>query len=94
MVEDKHLDYLEELQELREYLRFLLNKDMLKELIALAELIDRSYVDSYCRIKENSEHGSNCGYAIKARDLFDRLQSQAIEKKIKYIYDIFLKDIK
>lgn len=84
------MDYMEELQELREYLKLLLNKEFLQSLIALAELIDRSYVDSYCKIKENSELKGDCGYAIKAKDLFERLQSKPIEKKIEYIYKTFI----
>lgn len=85
-------DYLEELQELRESLKQILNKDYLQGLIALAELIDRSYVDSYCKIKENSEYGSQCGYAIKARDLFVRLQEKAISKQIEYLYKNFIEE--
>jgi hypothetical protein len=83
---------LEELHELREYLRFLLNKPMLEELINLADLIDKSYVDSYMRIKENSEYGKDCGYARKALDLYDRLQSKSIGNKIKFIYETYIKE--
>ena len=85
-------DYLEHLYELREMLRWLLKKELLSELIALAELIDRSYVDSYNRIKENSDHGKNCGYAVKAKDLFLRLQEKPVSEKIKYIYETFIKE--
>jgi hypothetical protein len=73
-------------------LRWLLKKELLTELVSLAELIDRSYVESYNRIKENSEHGTNCGYAVKAKDLFIRLQSKPIEEKIKYIYETFVQE--
>lgn len=79
-------DYLDDLKELRESLRWLLNKKTLEELIALAELIDKSYVDSYCRIKENSEYGKECGYALKAKDLFMKFQEKGISDKIKKIY--------
>jgi hypothetical protein len=85
-------DYLEELYELREVLRWLLNKELLNELVEVAELIDKSYVDSYNRIKENSEHGTNCGYAVKAKDLFIRLQERPISNKIKYIYETFIQE--
>jgi hypothetical protein len=85
-------DYLEELYELREMLRWLLKKELLNELVMLAELIDRSYVDSYNRIQENSEHGKNCGYAVKAKDLFLRLQERPISDKIKYIYETFIQE--
>jgi hypothetical protein len=85
-------DYLEELFELREMLRWLLKKDLLKEMVALAEQIDNSYVDSYNRIKGNSEHGTNCGYAVKAKDLFIRLQEKPIAEKIKYIYETFIEE--
>ena len=84
-------DYMEELFDLREELRWLLNKQLLEELVALAELIDRSYVDSYNRIKENSEHGKSCGYAIKAKDLFIRLQEKGISRKITDIYNTYIK---
>jgi len=85
-------DYLEELFEVREILRSLLKKEFLSELVTLAELIDRSYVDSYNRISENSEHGKNCGYAAKAKDLFLRLQEAPISEKIKYIYKTFIEE--
>ena len=85
-------DYLEKLFELREMLRWLLRKDFLKEMVAVAELIDKSYVDSYNRIKENSEHGTNCGYAVKAKDLFLRLQEKPIAEKIEYIYKTFIEE--
>lgn len=85
-------DYLEELHELRGMLRWLLKKEFLSELVALAELIDRSYVDSYNRIKDNSDHGTNCGYAVKAKDLFLRLQEKPISEKIKYIYKTFIEE--
>lgn len=85
-------DYIEELYDLREDLKSLLRKDFLTELVALAELIDRSYVDSYKRLKENSEHGSNCGYAVKAKDLFCKFQEIGISKKIAYIYKTFIEE--
>ena len=83
---------MEELFELREMLRWLLKKELLSELVTLAEQIDKSYVDSYNRIKETSEHGANCGYAAKAKDLFLRLQEAPISEKIKYIYQTFIEE--
>jgi len=85
-------NYLEELYDLREMLRFVLRKDFLTELVALSELIDKSYVDSYNRIKENSEHGENCGYAAKAKELYLKLQDKPIAEKIKYIYKTFIEE--
>ena len=78
-------DYMEELFELRETLRWLLKKELLSELVTLAEQIDRSYVDSYNRIKENSEHGANCGYAAKAKQLFEKFQSQVIISQLQKV---------
>jgi len=83
-------DYLDELHELREKLRWLLNRELLEELVQLAEDIDKSYVDSYHRIKENSEHGSNCGYALKAKELFLQLQDKGIREKLEHIYQTFI----
>jgi len=83
-------DYIEELNELREQLRWLLKKETLVELVDLAEKIDNGFVDNYCRIKEQSEHGSNCGYAVKAKELFLKLAEQGISSKIKYIYETFI----
>jgi hypothetical protein len=85
-------DYLEELFELREMLRWLLKKELLSELVTLAEQIDKSYVDSYNRIKENSEYGANCGYAAKAKQLFIRFQEVPISEKIKHIYKTFIEE--
>jgi hypothetical protein len=83
-------NYLDELYELREILRWLLNKELLGELVSLAEEIDNSFVDSYHRIKENSSHGENCGYAAKAKDLFLEFQAKPIGEKIEYIYKSFI----
>lgn len=83
-------DYIEELQELRENLRWLLNKKLLQELVDLAEQIDNGYVDSYCRIKEQSEHGGNCDYAVKAKELFLKLADKQISSKIEHIYKTFI----
>jgi hypothetical protein len=91
MSNDEPKDYLEELFSLREELRWLLNKQLLEELVALAELIDRSYVDAYNRIKDNSENGKNCGYVVKSKDLFLRLQERGISKKIEFIFNTFIK---
>jgi len=87
---DENKDYLQELQELRDSLKVLLKREFLEELVALAEMIDKSYVDSYCRIVENSEFGKNCGYAAKAKDLFMKLSERPVSAKIKYIYETFL----
>jgi len=87
---DENKDYLQELQELRNALKILLKREFLEELVALAEMIDKSYVDSYCGIVENSRFGKNCGYAAKAKDLFMRLSEAPISAKIKHIYETFL----
>ena len=84
-------DYIQELNELRDLLKILLNKEYLQQLVELSELIDKSYVSSYCRIVENSEHGVNCGYAGKAKKLFLQLGEKDISNKIEYIYNTFLK---
>ena len=83
-------DYLLELNELRDMLKFLLNKELLQELVSLAEQIDHSYVDSYKRISDNSEHGTNCGYAAKAKDLFVKLQERPISEKIAHIFKTYI----
>ena len=86
------MDYLQELNELRQMLKVVLNKDFLVECVELAELIDKSYVESYSRIVENSEHGTNCGYAAKAKELFLRLSEAQVSEKIAYIFETFLKE--
>jgi len=85
-------EYLEELYQLRSCLKFLLRKEYLEELVELAQQIDRSYVDSYHSIKEQSEHGKDCGYAIKAKELFYALGEKDVTKKIKDIYETFIKN--
>lgn len=86
------LDYIEELGQLREWLRFYLRKEFLEELVAVADLIDKSYVDSYIGIKERSEHGKNCGYAVKAKELFMALGEKPLSAKITHIYKTFLEE--
>ena len=85
-------DYLDELYELREVLRFLLNAEMLNELVELAELIDKSYVDSYHRLKETSTYGKDCRYVAKAKDLFLKLQDNDIADKITKIYRTYIEE--
>lgn len=85
-------NYLEELFELREILRWLLKKSLLTEMVDLADFIDKSYVDSYNRIKENSDQGSNCGYAAKAKEMYLALQDAPIAEKITYIYKTFIEE--
>lgn len=84
-------DYLEELGELRDMLKWLLRKDFLEELVQLSEEIDKSYVGSYNRIKENSRWGKDCGYAAKAKELFMQFNEKSISEKIKHIYEAFIK---
>lgn len=85
---ESNKDLLDELFELREMLKWLLNKETLQELVILAEMIDRSYVDSYHGIKERSKYGANCGYAAKAKDLFINFHFNGIKSKIFDIYNI------
>lgn len=85
-------DYLIDLYELRQELKWLLRKDFLEELIALAELIDRSYVDAYQRISDNGEKGTNCGYAVKAKELFMKLSEHNISTKITDIYKNYIEE--
>ena len=84
--------YMEELHELRSMLKVVLNKEFLSQLVELAQKIDDSYVSTYCRISESSQHGKNCGYAVKAKDLFVRLQEAPIREKITYIYKTFIEE--
>jgi hypothetical protein len=88
----KHTDYLEDLNELRQHLKCLLKTDLLKELVELAEQIDATYIESYCRIKENSEHGSNCGYAARAKDLFLKMHEPEMRKLITHIYKTYIEE--
>lgn len=83
-------EYLEELYQLRSHLKFLLRKEYLEELVELAQLIDRSYVDNYHAIKEQSEHGKDCGYAIKAKELYLAFHERDVGAKIKKIYIDFI----
>ena len=85
---DEHKDLLDELYELREECKGILNKEFLQELVVLCEMIDRSYVDAYHGIKERSQYGANCGYAARAKDLFLKMHYQGIKKKITDIYNI------
>lgn len=85
-----HKDYMLELEELRQFLAWYLRKELLQELVELQELLNSSYVNRYQELCENSQHGTDCGYAIKAKELFMKLQERPITKKIKFIYENFL----
>ena len=86
------MDYLQELNELRKELKFVLRREYIEELIALQELLNHSYVERYCDIAEQSEYGTNCGYAAKCKDLFIKMKEHDISEKIKSIYETFIKE--
>ena len=85
-------NYLDELYELRQMLKFYLRKDFLEELVELADMIDHGFVINYHDIKERSKYGENCGFAAKAKDLFLKLKEKDISEKIEYIYKTFIEE--
>ena len=87
-------DYLFELEELRETLGWLLRKDFLEELVALKELLNRSYTSRYKDLCEASEHGTDCGIAQQAKNLFLKFQEKGISEKIAHIYKLYIEKLK
>lgn len=85
-----HSNYLEELYELRNSMRLMLNKDFLQALVELARLIDKSQVENHHHISDVSSKGFDCVYARQAQDVFMKLSEAAISDKIEYIYKTFI----
>jgi len=86
-----HKDYMVELEELRLFLSWFLKKDLLEELVSLQELLNHSVINRYKDICDNSEHKGNCGFAAKAKELFEKIQERPITEKIEYIYKNFVR---
>ena len=67
-------------------------KDLIEELEELRLLLDKAQTERYCWFAENSEHGKNCGYAMKAREIFDNFHSDEIKGKLSHITKTFYKE--
>ena len=83
-------DYLTELEDLRVKLTALV--PYIKELAELLDLLNKSYVNRYVDLVENSQWGPDCGYAVKAKNLFLAFQEAGISEKITELYEIYIKE--
>jgi len=77
-------NYLTELGELQDMLKWLLKKDLLQELVELQELLNKSFVTKYNNL--TSSRGNDCAWASRAKELFLQLQEKEISTKIKDLY--------
>lgn len=68
-------------------------KNLIEELEELRLLLDKSQTERYVWFSKNSEHKENCAYAMKAKELFEVLYADGIQKQLSHIYDTFYKEI-
>ena len=64
-------------------------KDLIEELEELRLLLDGAQTERYSWFKSSSENKENCAYAIKAKELFETLYSDEIQKKIENICKVY-----
>jgi len=67
-------------------------KNLIEELEELRLLLDKAQTERYRWFAENSEHGKDCGYAMKAKELFEAFYAEGIQKQLSHIYDTFYKE--
>lgn len=67
-------------------------KDLIEELEELRLLLNSAQTERYSWFANNSEHGKDCGYAMKAKDIFENFHSDEIQEKIQYIQRVFYKE--
>lgn len=60
-------------------------KNLIEELEELRLLLDGAQTERYKWFIDNGQYGRDCGYAIKAKELFESLYSDEIQKKIEDI---------
>lgn len=66
-------------------------KDLIEQLEDLRLLLEKSQTERYSFFCQNSEHGRDCRYAMKAKELFENFHAEDIEKLIVQIHDTFYK---
>ena len=84
----KPVNELTELLELQTMLKWLLNKDLLTELVELQELLNGSLLGKYEDLL--SRRGNDCAYTAKSKELFLLLQEKQIANKIEQIYKTYI----
>lgn len=67
-------------------------KNLIEELEELRLLLDKAQTERYKFFADQSEHGKNCGYALKAKELFEAFHADEIQKQLSYISDTFYKE--
>jgi hypothetical protein len=85
-------NYMAELDQLRLFLKDLLKKEYLEELLGLYEQLERAYLAKWSEMVDKSEHGRKCNYAIQAMTLFKSMKEKDVSDKIKQIYEKYLKE--
>ena len=67
-------------------------KNLIEELEELRLLLDKAQTERYKYFADNSEYGKDCGYAMKAKELFEAFHSDEIQKQLSHICDTFYKE--
>lgn len=85
-------DYMEDLDELRLFLKDLLRKEYLEELLELYAQLEKAYLAKWSEMVEKSEHGRECNYAIQALILFKSMKEKDVSDKIRQIHEKYLQE--
>ena len=67
-------------------------KDLIEELEELRLLLNVAQTERYSWFAVNAENGKDCGYAMKAKEIFENFHSDEIQKKIQYIQRVFYQE--
>ena len=84
--------YLNDLLQLQATLKWLLNKELLSQLVELQTLLNNSFLSKYQEY--STRRGGDCAYIAKAKELFLLLQEKEIAKKIEDIYKTYIQENK
>lgn len=64
-------------------------KDLVEELDELRLMLEKANTERWVWLKHNSEHGENCGYAMKAKEIFENFHAEEIQNKLESIVKIY-----
>lgn len=67
-------------------------KDLIEELEELRLMLNKAQTERYSYFAEHGQHGKDCAYAMKAKELFEAFSADEIKEKIEHIQRVFYKE--
>lgn len=67
-------------------------RNLIEELEELRLLLDKAQTERYKWFAEQSEHGKDCAYAMKAKELFEAFHADEIQKQLLHIRNTFYEE--